>query len=74
MAADTKTIHEFLAENPNVDVMKAWERCWSILSNIQDKVASAYPKLERHPSTDDRQYYQSPNKEWEGSFLSLIHI
>ena len=28
---DTKTIDQFLAENPDVDVTRYWERCWGIL-------------------------------------------
>ena len=28
--SDVKTIHEFLADNPNVDVSNQWERMWDI--------------------------------------------
>lgn len=63
---DTKTIHEFLAENPNVDVSAAWERCWNILSGIKDRVSARFP-LQRHPSCAGREYYTSANEQWEGS-------
>jgi hypothetical protein len=36
--SDTKTIHEFLAENPNVDVSAQWERFWSIHGKIADRI------------------------------------
>ena len=37
--ADTKTIDQFLAENPNVDVTPYWERCWGILAGVKDRIA-----------------------------------
>ena len=64
---DTKTIDEFLAENPNVDVSGYWERCWSILSGVKDRIAERFPDLKREPNTADRDYYTSPNGDWEGS-------
>lgn len=64
---DTKTIDEFLAENPNVDVSRYWERCWSVLSSVKDRIAARFPDLEREPNTADRDYYTSPNGDWEGS-------
>ena len=65
--ADTKTIDQFLAENPDVDVSRYWERCWGILSGVKDRIATRFPDLEREPNTRDRDYYTSPNGEWEGS-------
>ena len=65
--SDTKTIDQFLAENPDVDVTRYWERCWKILSGVKDRIASRYPNLEREENTKDRDYYTSPNGEWEGS-------
>ena len=64
---DTKTIDQFLAENPDVDVSRYWERCWSILAGVKDRIAARYPDLEREANTADRDYYTSPNGEWEGS-------
>lgn len=68
--SDTKTIDQFLAENPDVDVSKAWERSWTILTDIKDKIAERFPRLELDPSCADREYYTSPNAEFEGSFKS----
>lgn len=66
MSTDTKTIHEFLAEAPNVDVSAAWERSWKILSGVKERVAARFP-VERHPSSVGREYYTSSNEQWEGS-------
>ncbi|WND03545.1 hypothetical protein QGN29_04055 [Temperatibacter marinus] len=68
MSSDTKTLDEFLAENPNVDVSKAWERCWGILSDVKERIAARFPGMEKDPSCTGREYYTSPNKEFEGSF------
>ena len=68
MHADTKTIDQFLAENPNVDVSRAWERCWEILTRVKGKIASRFDNLSLDPNCIDREYYQSPNGGFEGSF------
>lgn len=68
MTSDTKTIDQFLAENPNVDVTKAWERCWSILTDIKSKIATRFTELELDSTCEGREYYSSPNGEFEGSF------
>ena len=65
--SDTKTIDQFLAENPDVDVSRYWERCWSILAGVKDRIAARFPDLSREENTRDRDYYTSPNGEWEGS-------
>jgi Red chlorophyll catabolite reductase (RCC reductase) len=66
---ETKTILEFLAENPNVDVSRAWERCWGIHSKIIDRVRARFP-VERHHSTAGEDYFTSPDKQMEGSFAA----
>ena len=66
-AADTKTIDQFLAENPDVDVSHAWERCWGILREIKERIAARYV-LKLYPECIDRKYYTSPDGEFEGSF------
>ncbi len=66
--ADTKTIDQFLSENPDVDVSKAWERSWGILTDIKEKIAYRFPGMELHPSCAGREYYTSPNGEFEGSY------
>lgn len=67
MTADTKTIDQFLAENPNVDVSHAWERCWGILRATKNRIAERFPDLSLEPNCRDREYYTSPNGEFEGS-------
>jgi hypothetical protein len=66
---DIKTIGEFLAEQPNVDVSQAWQRCWGIHSGIVERVKQRFPLL-RHPSTNGREYYTSPDRSMEGSFAA----
>ncbi|MEX0827430.1 MAG: hypothetical protein WD005_00595 [Haliea sp.] len=68
MNADTKTIDQFLDENPNVDVSKAWERCWGILTDVKERMASRFDNLSLDATCLDREYYTSPNGEFEGSF------
>jgi hypothetical protein len=64
---DIKTITEFLAEQPNVDVSRAWERCWGIHAGIVERVKQRFP-VTKHPSTEGREYYTSLDKSMEGSF------
>jgi hypothetical protein len=67
MTSDTKTIDQFLAENPDVDVSKAWERLWSILTAVKGRIAERFPGLQLDPDCEGREYYTSPNGEFEGS-------
>ncbi len=67
MSSDTKTIDQFLAENPDVDVSHAWERCWGILSDIKARIATRFPGTQPEANCADRTYYTSPNGEFEGS-------
>ncbi len=68
MSSDTKTIHDFLAESPNEDVSHAWQRCYSILTDIKNKMATRFTDLELDSTCEGREYYTSPNGEFEGSF------
>src|SRR5690606_37416216 len=63
---ETKTIMEFLSENPNVDVSRAWERCWKIQQGIVDRVRDRF-QLERHPQASEG-YWASPDGQLEGEF------
>lgn len=65
--SETKTIMEFLAETPNVDVSRAWERCLGIHSKIVDRVRARFP-TERHPQNAGQDYWTSPDKQIEGGF------
>jgi len=64
---DIKTIHEFLADQPNVDVSGAWKRCWGIHAGIVDRVRTRFP-VTKHPATLGREYYTSLDGGMEGSF------
>lgn len=64
---ETKTIMEFLAENPNVDVSRAWERCWNIHSKIADRVQARFA-VQRHPQTEGEDYWASADGQLEGCF------
>lgn len=66
---DIKTITEFLAEQPNVDVGRAWERCWGIHSGIVERVKRRFT-LERHPATLGHDYFTSLDGAMEGSFTA----
>ncbi len=65
--SETKTIMEFLAENPNVDVSRAWERCLGIHSKIVDRVRARFP-VTRHAQNQGEDYWSSPDKQLEGGF------
>ena len=65
--SETKTIMEFLAENPSVDVSRAWERCLGIHSKIVDRVKARFP-VQRHPQNEGQDYWTSPDKQLEGGF------
>ena len=64
---ETKTIMEFLAESPNVDVSRAWERCWNIHAKIADRVQARFD-VQRHPQTQGEDYWTSPDGQLEGCF------
>jgi hypothetical protein len=66
--SDVKTIHEFLAENPDVDVSKQWERCWNIHGRIADRIID-YFDAELHPISEGAEYYTSPDGAMEGAFF-----
>ncbi|NND54228.1 MAG: hypothetical protein HKN56_04565 [Gammaproteobacteria bacterium] len=67
--SDVKTIHEFLADNPNVDVSKQWERCWDIHGKINDRILKYFGGAQLHPVSEGAEYYTSPDEQMEGSFF-----
>ncbi len=66
--SDVKTIHEFLADNPNVDVSKQWERMWDIHGKIADRIINTLG-CSLHPVSEGAEYYQSPDESMEGAFF-----
>jgi len=69
MKKETKTIMQFLSENPAVDVSKAWERCWNIHSGIVQRVKDRFT-VEKHHSCEGEEYFTSPDEQLEGSFTA----
>ena len=66
--SDVKTIHEFLEDNPNVDVSKQWERCWNIHGKIHDRILKYFGDAKLHPISEEAEFYTSADKQMEGSF------
>ena len=66
--SDVKTIHEFLADNPNVDVSRQWERCWEIHGRIAERIIKHFD-AKLHPISQGAEYYTSPDKQMEGAFF-----
>jgi hypothetical protein len=64
---ETKTIMEFLAESPSVDVSKAWERCWNIHAKTAERVQKRFD-VQRHPQTAGEDYWSSKDGQLEGAF------
>lgn len=64
---ETKTIMEFLAESPNVDVSRTWERCWGIHSKIVERIQARFP-VKRFQQLPDEDYWTSPDGQLEGCF------
>jgi len=63
---EVKTIHEMLAEAPDVDVRETWEAFWNILSEVRDRVTAMLP-VQAHPSSADYGYYNTGDGGFEGS-------
>ncbi len=66
-SADTKTIMQFLSENPDVDWSRAWDRCSNIHSRIVERVPDRFD-IHKHPSCEGEEYFMSPDGQLEGSF------
>ncbi|MBM9459170.1 hypothetical protein JK386_04595 [Nocardioides sp. zg-536] len=65
-STQTKTIHEFLAEAPDVDSHDLWAQFWEILSEAKDKVTAALP-VTAHPTSEGLGYWQTEDGSYEGS-------
>jgi hypothetical protein len=65
-ASQTKTIHEFLAENPNVDVSEAHEALWNIISELKDRTEALFP-VERQAACEGLEYWSTDDGTWQGS-------
>ena len=65
-STQTKTIHEFLADAPNVDRMELWTALWGVLSDAKDKI-TAELDVQPYPSGDGLEYWTSEDGGYEGS-------
>src|SRR6478735_12128861 len=65
-ASQTKTIHEFLAENPDVDVSEAHAALWEIITELKDRTEKLFP-MEKQPASDGLEYWTTEDGSWEGS-------
>jgi hypothetical protein len=50
MSMETRTITEFVRDNPDVDSMEIWRAYWDILSGLADRIFERF-ELERHPAS-----------------------
>ena len=66
--SDVKTIHEFLADSPNVDVSRQWERCWEIHGRIAERIIRRFD-AKLHTISQGAEYYTSPDTQMEGAFF-----
>ncbi|WP_300678083.1 hypothetical protein [Nocardioides sp.] len=65
-STQTKTIHEFLAEAPDVDSHDLWARFWEILSEAKAKITAALP-VQPHPSSAGLDSWSTEAGDYEGS-------
>jgi hypothetical protein len=65
-STQTKTIHEFLAEAPDVDSHDLWAQFWEILSEAKAKITAALP-VQPHPSGEGLGSWTTPTGDYEGS-------
>lgn len=65
-STQTKTIHEFLAEAPDVDRHDLWSQFWEILSDAKAKITAALP-VQPHPSSAGLDAWGAEAGDYEGS-------
>jgi hypothetical protein len=66
----TKTIHEYFAENPDVDVTAIHSRLYGILGSINERVHKLMPDLEPQPASAGLDYWTNGNDTFEGSMAT----
>ena len=65
-SAQTKTIHEFLAESPDVDSSELWAEFWQILSEAKERIVAELP-VQPHPASEGLDYWATEDGSYEGS-------
>lgn len=68
-STQTKTIHEFLAENPDVDNTELWRTFWEILSSAKERIEAELP-VALHPSCEGLSYWSTTDGSYEGSMTT----
>lgn len=69
-SSQTKTIHEFLAENPDVDSTELWGQFWEILTDAKDRIVAELP-VQPHPSSEGLDYWSTEDGSYEGSMSTF---
>ncbi len=70
-SVQTKTIHEFLAEAPDVDSSELWAAFWGILSEAKDRI-TAELAVTPHPSGEGLDYWTTDDGGYEGSLNPYV--
>ena len=70
-STQTKTIHEFLAEAPDVDSSELWAAFWEILSEAKDRITAELP-VQPHPSGAGLDYWATEDGSYEGSLNPFV--
>lgn len=68
-AQEVRTIHEMVAESPDVDVHGTWTRLWEILTALKERVVTELdPTLARHVTSAHLDHYEAG--AFEGSLAT----
>ncbi len=67
--SQTKTIHEYLAENPDVDVSESHAALFGILTELRERVQAYFPELVPQPACEGLEYW-STESGYEGSMAT----
>ncbi len=68
--AATKTIHQYLAENPDVDVTETHAALFGILTDLKARVDARFPGLVRQEVSVGLDYWSTESGDFEGSLAT----
>ena len=69
-SAQTKTIHEFLADAPDVDRSELWASLWGILTEVKETI-TAELAVHPHPSGEGLGYWTSEDGRTRVLFIEV---
>jgi Red chlorophyll catabolite reductase (RCC reductase) len=69
-ALQTKTIHEYLADNPDVDVTETHAALYGILTDLKARVERRFPDLVRQEASKGLDYWSTESGDFEGSLTT----